>query len=71
MNLRGRKIVLHDMCLRDGMHPKRHQISVQQMVAIAAGLDAAGYMLPEDVTARIGALRSAGEERQGLQPAPR
>jgi len=47
MNLRGRKIVLHDNSLRDGMHPKRHQISLEQMVAVARGLDAAGVPLIE------------------------
>jgi 4-hydroxy-2-oxovalerate/4-hydroxy-2-oxohexanoate aldolase len=47
MNLRGKKIVLHDNCLRDGMHPKRHQISIGQMVAVATGLDAAGVPLIE------------------------
>jgi acyl-CoA synthetase (AMP-forming)/AMP-acid ligase II len=47
MNLHGRKIVLHDMCLRDGMHPKRHQISVEQMVKVATALDAAGVPLIE------------------------
>jgi len=47
MNLRGRKVTLHDMCLRDGMHPKRHQISIGQMIAVAKGLDAAGVPLIE------------------------
>jgi 4-hydroxy-2-oxovalerate/4-hydroxy-2-oxohexanoate aldolase len=47
MNLRGKKITLHDMSLRDGMHPKRHQITLDQMKAIASGLDAAGVPLIE------------------------
>jgi len=47
MNLQGKKIVLHDMCLRDGMHPQRHQISIDQMISIAEGLDAAGVPLIE------------------------
>ena len=42
MNLRGRKVVLHEMSLRDGMHPKRHQIALSDMVAIARALDRAG-----------------------------
>jgi 4-hydroxy-2-oxovalerate/4-hydroxy-2-oxohexanoate aldolase len=41
-NLKGRKVILHDMCLRDGMHAKREQISVDQMVKVATALDAAG-----------------------------
>ena len=40
--LKGRKITLHDMCLRDGMHAKREQISVEQMVKVATAIDAAG-----------------------------
>ncbi|MCY0964714.1 4-hydroxy-2-oxovalerate aldolase [Parathalassolituus penaei] len=40
--LKGRNITLHDMCLRDGMHAKREQISVAEMVRIAKGLDDAG-----------------------------
>lgn len=40
--LKNRKIILHDMCLRDGMHAKREQISVEQMVQVATALDAAG-----------------------------
>ena len=35
MDLRGKSITVHDMCLRDGMHPKQHQITVEQMVTIA------------------------------------
>ena len=39
--LDGRKVTFHDMCLRDGMHAKREQISVEQMVEIATALDRA------------------------------
>ncbi|KAB2532911.1 4-hyroxy-2-oxovalerate aldolase [Salipiger aestuarii] len=39
--LEGRKVTFHDMCLRDGMHAKREQISVEQMVEIATALDRA------------------------------
>jgi 4-hydroxy-2-oxovalerate/4-hydroxy-2-oxohexanoate aldolase len=47
MNLHGKKVTLHDMSLRDGMHPKRHQISLAQMIAVAKGLDGAGVPLIE------------------------
>jgi 4-hydroxy-2-oxovalerate/4-hydroxy-2-oxohexanoate aldolase len=47
MNLTGKSIKLHDMCLRDGMHPKRHQISIAQMIEVATGLDDAGVPLIE------------------------
>jgi 4-hydroxy-2-oxovalerate/4-hydroxy-2-oxohexanoate aldolase len=47
MNLRGKQVTLHEMSLRDGMHPKRHQFTVEQMVAIASALDDAGVPLIE------------------------
>ncbi len=47
MTLQGRKITVHDMTLRDGMHPKRHQMSLAQMTSIAQGLDGAGVPLIE------------------------
>ena len=46
-HLKGRKITLHDMTLRDGMHPKRHQMTLEQMASIAQGLDEAGVPLIE------------------------
>ncbi|MFT6329409.1 MAG: 4-hydroxy-2-oxovalerate/4-hydroxy-2-oxohexanoate aldolase [Bermanella sp.] len=47
MNLSGKRVILHDMSLRDGMHAKQHQISIDQMVSIAQGLDQAGIPLIE------------------------
>ena len=47
MNLKGKKVTLHDMSLRDGMHAKQHQISLEQMIAVATGLDEAGMPLIE------------------------
>ncbi|QPN29588.1 4-hydroxy-2-oxovalerate aldolase [Diaphorobacter sp. JS3051] len=41
------KITLHDMTLRDGMHPKRHLMTLEQMKSVAQGLDAAGVPLIE------------------------
>jgi 4-hydroxy-2-oxovalerate/4-hydroxy-2-oxohexanoate aldolase len=42
MNIQGKKVAVHDMTLRDGMHPKRHQMTLEQMTQIASGLDRAG-----------------------------
>ena len=47
MSIQGKKVTLHEMALRDGMHPKQHQITIEQMKAIAQGLDAAGMPLIE------------------------
>ena len=47
MNLNGKKVTLHDMSLRDGMHAKRHQISQDEMVSIASAMDEAGMPLIE------------------------
>ena len=47
MDLANKKVLLHDMSLRDGMHPKRHQISTKQMLEIATALDDAGMPLIE------------------------
>jgi len=47
MDLKNKKVTLHDMCLRDGMHPKQHQITVEQMIRVAKGLDEAGMPLIE------------------------
>jgi len=47
MILTGKKVTLHDMSLRDGMHAKQHKISLEEMLAVATGLDAAGMPLIE------------------------
>lgn len=47
MQLKGRKITVHDVSLRDGMHPKRHQITVEQTAELAAALDEAGVPIIE------------------------
>ena len=47
MDLQGKKVTLHDMSLRDGMHARRHQISIDEMVSVASGLDEAGMPLIE------------------------
>lgn len=47
MNLHGKSVILHDMSMRDGMHAKRHQISLDEMVAVATALDEAGMPMIE------------------------
>jgi 4-hydroxy-2-oxovalerate/4-hydroxy-2-oxohexanoate aldolase len=47
MTLKGKKVTVHDMTLRDGMHPKRHQMTLEHMKSIAQGLDNAGVPLIE------------------------
>jgi 4-hydroxy-2-oxovalerate/4-hydroxy-2-oxohexanoate aldolase len=47
MTLKGKKVTVHDMTLRDGMHPKRHQMTLEHMKSIAQGLDHAGVPLIE------------------------
>ena len=47
MDLKGKKVTVHDMCLRDGMHPKRHQITVDEMVTVAKAMDEAGVPMIE------------------------
>lgn len=47
MNVGGISIMVHDMCLRDGMHTKAHQMEIEEMERIACGLDDAGVPLIE------------------------
>ncbi len=47
MDLKGTEITVHDMSLRDGMHPKQHQITVQEMVTVARAMDDAGVPMIE------------------------
>ena len=56
--LQGKKVRLHDMTLRDGMHPKRHLMTLEQMKTIACGLDEAGIPLMKQ--AKVSALLLPG-----------
>jgi 4-hydroxy-2-oxovalerate/4-hydroxy-2-oxohexanoate aldolase len=47
MNIAGRNVTIHDMCLRDGMHAKQHQITIEEMVRVATALDEAGVPMIE------------------------
>jgi 4-hydroxy-2-oxovalerate/4-hydroxy-2-oxohexanoate aldolase len=46
-NIRGRKVKIHDMSLRDGMHSIRHQFTLKQVENMAKALDKAGVPLIE------------------------
>ena len=41
MNLKGKKIRLHDVSLRDGMHSIHHQFTLQNMQTLSLALDQA------------------------------
>ncbi|MEQ9499880.1 MAG: 4-hydroxy-2-oxovalerate aldolase [Deltaproteobacteria bacterium] len=41
----SKKVLVHDMCLRDGMHARRHQIGLDEMTRLAAAMDDAGVEL--------------------------
>jgi 4-hydroxy-2-oxovalerate/4-hydroxy-2-oxohexanoate aldolase len=47
MTLKGQKVILQDNTMRDGMHAKRHRFTLEQVVAVATGLDEAGVPLIE------------------------
>lgn len=47
MDIKGKKVTLHDMCLRDGMHAKQHKISLDEMVTLATAMDEAGMPMIE------------------------
>lgn len=47
MDLTGRKVKIHDMSLRDGMHSVRHQFTLEQMKNMSVAMDEAGVPLLE------------------------
>lgn len=40
-----RQVLIHDMCMRDGMHARRHQMTLDEMRTLAAAMDKAGIPL--------------------------
>ena len=47
MDLTGKKVKIHDMSLRDGMHSVRHQFTLEQMKEMSVAMDEAGIPLLE------------------------
>lgn len=47
MDLKGKKITVHDMSLRDGMHSIGHQFTVEQMTQMSTAMDKAGVPMIE------------------------
>lgn len=47
MNLENVPLTIHEMSLRDGMHARQHQFTLDEMVSVACALDAAGVPLIE------------------------
>ena len=47
MDLQGKKVTLHDMSLRDGMHSVQHQFTLEQIKTMSMALDNAGVPLIE------------------------
>ncbi len=47
MDLTSRKVKIHDMSLRDGMHSIRHQFTLNQMKEMSTAMDEAGVPLIE------------------------
>ena len=68
MSLRGRSVTLHDMCLRDGMHAKAHQLTIEQMVAIALDGVEACWLDDADKAALRGRIERAGVELDPARP---
>eukprot|EP01022_Parablepharisma_sp_SALTPOND_P036399 TRINITY_DN9904_c0_g1_i1.p1 TRINITY_DN9904_c0_g1~~TRINITY_DN9904_c0_g1_i1.p1 ORF type:complete len:425 (+),score=36.31 TRINITY_DN9904_c0_g1_i1:870-2144(+) len=47
MNLKGKKVTIHDMSLRDGMHSIRHQFTLEEMASMSKAMDEAGVPMIE------------------------
>ena len=65
MDISGKKVTLHDMCLRDGMHAIRHQYDLGHIREIAEALDEAGVDLIS-VAHGDGLAEQLGGRRRGL-----